>query len=841
MANGMNISFRISAIDDFSRVMSRVGRSITEATGTAGLLGSAFSDVGNVASSSFTEVVDSLTDTSSTLQEVIDATAESGDAFTVNAEAVSASAEAMDNASGSASNLMSRLEAVSGELAAIGSALSVAGLAIAGGLGYAVKTSMDFESQLSRVGAIADASSQDLNALRESALELGASSSKSATEIAQGQEALAAMGFTAVEIIGAMPGVIAAAEASGSDMAQTADVMASTLSIFSMEASKATYVADVLAKTANISAASLTDMQYALKYAGPPAAALGVSLEELSASIGIMTNAGMGGEQAGTTLRAALLSLLNPSEKNSELMTQMGVAVTDAQGNFIGLSKLIENFSTSMEGMTDTQKAANLAALVGTEAVSGMLSLMKAGPAEIDKMAESLRNSGGASAEAAAKMKDNLKGAVDELSGSFETLLITVGTALTPAVKFLAVALQGLIDKFNGLPDYMQTTLSVVAALTAVLLLIIGPILLLIAIIPAVTAGFGAIATALGVTSAALLSTIGIILGVIAALVAIGIALVAAYNEIGWFRDMVDSAWAWIRDAFNTALEFIKGIVKSVMSEISSFIGDRLNDIKAWWADNGKAIMEIVKAAWALISGIVRVNIGHISMIFQTVFPIIVGVVKVAWAVIQAVFSTAFNIILGFIGFWAKVFTGDFTGAMETVKNTAKRIWDNIVNIFKSINLAQIGKDIIQGLINGIKSMAAAVGNAVKSIANAIPAKIKSFLGIHSPSRVLMELGEFTGEGFVNGIKSMIRQVADASTGMANAAIPNVATPNAISAQVASASNVRQAHQSESRPIYITNVFEMDGYEIARITEPYIDAMQSDKFTLRSTMGGMKR
>jgi TP901 family phage tail tape measure protein len=84
-------------------------------------------------------------------------------------------------------------------------------------------------------------------------------------------------------------------------------------------------------------------MQYALKYAGPPAAALGVSLTDLSAAIGIMTNAGMGGEQAGTTLRAALLSLLSPSEQNSKLMEKMGIAVTDAKGNFVGLSQLVKN------------------------------------------------------------------------------------------------------------------------------------------------------------------------------------------------------------------------------------------------------------------------------------------------------------------------------------------------------------------------------------------------------------------------------------------------------------------------------------------------------------------
>jgi TP901 family phage tail tape measure protein len=269
---------------------------------------------------------------------------------------ISFTISAVDDFSATMANLQSQTQKAFDSIGTVGKTMTIAGAAIAGGLGIAVKTSMDFEAQISRVGAIAGATGTDLDALRESAMKLGASSSKSATEVAQGQEALAALGFTTKDIIGAMPGVISAAEASGSDMAQTAEVMASTMNIFGLSAGKATKVADILAKTANISAADLTDMQYAIKYAGPPAAALGVSLEDLSASIGIMTNAGMEGEQAGTTLRSALIILLNPSEENSKLMGKLGIAVADAKGNFVGLPNLIGNISDSMKGQTDTQK-----------------------------------------------------------------------------------------------------------------------------------------------------------------------------------------------------------------------------------------------------------------------------------------------------------------------------------------------------------------------------------------------------------------------------------------------------------------------------------------------------
>lgn len=303
-----------------------------------------------------------------------------------------------------------------------------------------INTAADFEAQMSRVGAIAGANTTQMDQLSASAIKLGASTSKSATEVAQGMENMAAMGFSANEILGAMPGVISAAEASGADMAQTADVVSSSLNIFGLKASEATRVADILAQTANQSAANITDMQYALKYAGPPADSLGMSLEETSAAIGIMTNAGMEGEQAGTTLRAALLGLLDPSEENSKMMSKMGIQITDSKKNFVGLSKLIENLSKSMEGQTDTQKAATLSTLVGKEAVSGMISLMKAGPSTIDKMTKSLENSAGASAEVSKKMKDNFAGAKDQIFGAFESAQIAFATPILPVLQ----------DTFNG-------------------------------------------------------------------------------------------------------------------------------------------------------------------------------------------------------------------------------------------------------------------------------------------------------------------------------------------------------------------------------------------------------
>lgn len=515
-------------------------------------------------------------------------------------------------------NLGSRFSSVGGGLKKAGSSMSMyitaplAGIAVA-----SAKTAIDFESQMSRVGAIAGATSDELKQLSDSALELGASTSKSASEVAIAQEGLAAMGFTTQEIIGAMPGVISAAESSGADMAQTADVMASALNVFGLEASDATRVADILAQTANQSAADITDMQYALKYAGGPAAALGVSLEELSGSIGIMTDAGLTGENAGTALRGALLGLLSPSEKNSKMMDTMGIAITDAEGNFVGLSKLVDNLGKSMEGQTETQKAATLASLVGKEAVSGMLALMSAGPAEIDKVTKSLENSGGASAEAAKKMKDNLGGALDELGGAFETAAITIGTILTPAIHKGTAMIQGLVEKFQNASPAAQKTAVVVAGLAAALGpflvvagqvgLALGGFMSVIGPIATAIAGAGGLAASFGVAGTAIAAfatgPVGLAIAAIAG-IGIGVGLLVnhfrkdAIPEVDRFGDKVSEK---TKEALGGFFKLSDGASQELMNlRVNGLVVTELmaDELLSKYEDMNTQILEGMKARY---------------------------------------------------------------------------------------------------------------------------------------------------------------------------------------------------------------------------------------------------
>ncbi|MEG0258913.1 MAG: phage tail tape measure protein [Lysinibacillus sp.] len=328
----------------------------------------------------------------------------------------------------------------------------------------AINVAADFEAQLSKVQSKTQGTAQEMDALRQTALELGASTSLSASETAVAMDGLAAGGMNVNSIIAAMPGIIAGAEASGEDLTLVADTVSSALSIWSLKAEEASRVSDVLAMAANVSAAGVEDMAYAFKYAGAPAAALGVQLEETAAATAIITNAGIDGSTAGTALRASLLALNNPAKAQQKIMDKLGISLYDKEGKFLSLSGVIGELDESMVGLNETEKVATISKLVGTEATSAFLSLIKAGPKELDKMTAALENSGGAAAEASKIMMDNYAGAKEQMLGAVESAKIAFATPILPVMQDAMNGIASIVENNMGAIENMGNSVAQVMA-----------------------------------------------------------------------------------------------------------------------------------------------------------------------------------------------------------------------------------------------------------------------------------------------------------------------------------------------------------------------------------------
>lgn len=342
------------------------------------------------------------------------------------------------------SNGLNTAKQVAG-IAAVGTVAVATGLAL-----NSVNKAADFEKQITKVGVIADASASDVKRLNNTALELGASTSLSSSEVAVAMKELASKGFDTNKIIGSMPGILSAAEASGEDLAMTSNVVVSALNAFGLKATQAGHVADVMAMSANKSAAGVEDLGYSFKYAAPVAKTLGISLEELASSTGIMVDKGLSGEQAGTSLRMALIRLAKPPKAARKALDALNLSATDSHKNFKSLTQISDEWNKATKKLTQTQKVKYAADVFGVEAATGMLNLFSAGPKKINEMTKALENSTGSAEKAAHAMKDNYAGSLDQLKGSIESAQIKFATPILPVFKDVFDGLGSTLTKNMG-------------------------------------------------------------------------------------------------------------------------------------------------------------------------------------------------------------------------------------------------------------------------------------------------------------------------------------------------------------------------------------------------------
>ena len=373
----------------------------------------------------------------------------------------------MDATAKTSTRLGRTVQTVGKNIGSIASALMPvsAGLVAAGTM--AATTFMDFDRVITGAGAKAGASAAELEKMRAAATQMGADFPVSATEVAQAMDALAASGFNANQTVALMPSILTSAVASGEGLAQTSQVVTSALNIWGMAqenvGQNAARVADVIQQAANASALGLQDFGIALQYAGAPAAALNVNIEELSTALALIKNRGIDASTAGTSLRSLFTRLSNPPKQAAEAIAQLGLQVTDSAGNFIGLENVISQMRSAMQGLNDTQRIALAQAIAGTEGYSALLSLVDTAPEEYRRMTEEINNAAGSSARQYEIMKNTLSGSVEDMKGSLEALAINFGSVLAPSIRQAAAAIGSIADAINAMSPEQKAMLADIA------------------------------------------------------------------------------------------------------------------------------------------------------------------------------------------------------------------------------------------------------------------------------------------------------------------------------------------------------------------------------------------
>ena len=335
----------------------------------------------------------------------------------------------------------------------------VAGAGIGYGIYDTIKTYKDFQQQMSTVAAISGATGGELDALTAKAKEMGAITSFSATESAKAFEYMGMAGWKSEDMISGIAGIMNLAAASGEELGHVSDIVTDALTAFGLKASDSAHFADVLAQAATNSNTNVGMMGYTFKYAAPIAGALGYSIEDVGVAIGLMANAGIKGEQAGTSLRKIFSSIATPAGNAVKVLDDWGISATDASGNVKPLLVTMKELREQFKGLSQADQLDKAYALVGEEAKSGFLAMMNASDADFDKLVDSLNNAEGAAQKMADIRLDNLAGDMEQLGGAWETFQLSIMEG--KGADGLRSFIQGVSKDIDHLNEYLKDGLDI--------------------------------------------------------------------------------------------------------------------------------------------------------------------------------------------------------------------------------------------------------------------------------------------------------------------------------------------------------------------------------------------
>lgn len=374
----------------------------------------------------------------------------------------------MTRAGSTARSVASGMENTGRKSALIASGMTAAGLAVAAFGVAAVKMAADFDQQMSTVQANTGATSAQMDQLRAAAIEAGASTVYSASDSADAINDLGKAGMSVTDILnGGLSGALNLAASDGMAVGDAAEYMANALSMFHLKGSQASQVADTLAAGAGKAVGNVSDFGEALNNCGAQANSFGMNVQETTGVLALFAQNGTIGAEAGTQLNSMLMKLAAPSTEAANTMKELGISAYDAQHHFVGMANFAGQLQTAEKGLTDEQRNQANATIFGSYAIKAANYLYEAGESGVNKWTKAVSESGYAAEQAAAK-NNNLKGDLENLGGSMESLMISVGEGAQGPLRKMVQGLDTLVDAFAGLPSGAQQTIVAMASLAGV-------------------------------------------------------------------------------------------------------------------------------------------------------------------------------------------------------------------------------------------------------------------------------------------------------------------------------------------------------------------------------------
>ena len=556
---------------------------------------------------------------------------------------------------------------VADALGSIGAAAETAGRALTLGVtaplmtaaGAAIQTGMQFDASMSNVYGLMSSlnlSQAQMDALRDTAREMGATTKFSASEAADAMGYMALAGWDDAQVIAGIPGVLNLAAAANMDLAKASDIVTDTMTPFGMAAERAGEAADVFAYAQANSNTTVEGLGEAMKYAAPTADAFGMTLQDTAAAMGVLANAGIKGSQGGTTLNAMLRDMKNNAKNGAIAIGKTKVALTNADGSYRSYAAIIRDIDKATSSMTASQRDAALGAIFGDESLKGILATLKQGPDALDAMTEGIYACGGAAEDMAATMGDNLKGDLAILESGAQDMAIALSDWLMPAARGVVQGITDMIGKFNALDDGTKNTIFRIGAMAAAA----GPLLL----------NGGKVLTLLS--------------GVNPLVVGLGAAAVLAYTHSDALQGMVAKLGDGVT-AFGAALESGSGFTAAFSAGLTAAFGEEA-------AGKVLGAIEGIKTAISTVGDVLTTVTDAVGTFFGALFD---GEgLKQSWDNAAAVISGYDWTALG-----TSIISG-VTGALDAAGEWLKNIFTAGWTAAKGVNWGELGTSIHDGVLS---------------------------------------------------------------------------------------------------------------------------------------------
>ena len=338
----------------------------------------------------------------------------------------------------------------------------------------AVKTTADFDSSMSKLAAVSGATGNELITIRDKAREMGASTKFSAKEAADAFNYMAMAGWKSADMMSGIEGVLNLAAASGEDLATTSDIVTDSLTAFGESADQAGRLSDIMAAASSNANTNVSMMGETFKKVAPVAGALGYTMEDTALMAGLMANAGIKAEAAGTAMRRGFTNLVKPTKQVADAMERYDISATNSDGTMKDLRSVVDQLRTNFAGLTDAEKTSAAATIFGTQAYYAWLAVINGSEEDYEKLANAIDNSAGVAKSMAETMQDNLAGQLTILKSQLQELAISFGDILVPHIRTAVEWLQKQVDAFNSLDERTKEQIVKYGLMAAAL----GPVIL---------------------------------------------------------------------------------------------------------------------------------------------------------------------------------------------------------------------------------------------------------------------------------------------------------------------------------------------------------------------------